>query len=84
MCTSGHKLRDLGPSLTYVMLCKVLWFPCMSNVDSYVIPHSQIGTFLSGMPTIAYQVMEKVLKFSLLNEKLTVCSSEYHFHTFVQ
>lgn len=37
-CVVGHKLGDLGPSLTYVILCKVLWFPCMSNVDSYDIP----------------------------------------------
>lgn len=33
-CVLGHKLRDLGPSLTYVILCKVLGFPCMSHVDS--------------------------------------------------
>lgn len=37
-CVLGHKLRDLGPSLTCVILCKVLGFACMSNVDSYVIP----------------------------------------------
>ena len=65
----GHKVRDLGPSLTHViLLCKVLSLPCVSNGDNYIYT-PQIGSFLSSMPNIAYQVVKKVLEFSFLNEK---------------
>lgn len=37
-------LRDLGPSLTYVILCKVLGLLCILNGDSYVyVPHPKLA-----------------------------------------
>lgn len=40
----------------------------MSNGANY-IDTLQSGSLLSDMPTIAYQVVKKVLEFSFLNEK---------------
>lgn len=81
--------KRLGPSLAYVIFCKALGLPCMSNVDRYVHApppnwHLPLWHAYYCLPGNGKGSGIFIPKWERSFQWLAVCSSEYNFQTLVQ